>query len=109
MYSVSMVDMAKTEEDVAKEEERWNNPTPMAADIQRYPYNLCISLTEVELEKLNLPMDAEVGDMLTLYAMTRVTSVSCTEKADSSKCCRIELQITHLAVEDDDEEAEVAA
>lgn len=70
-----------------------------------YPYGLCISLTEKELEKLNLESDAQVGDLIHLHAMAKVTSVS---QNDTSKglTCRVELQITALAAEDESEENE---
>lgn len=68
-----------------------------------YPYGLCISLTEEELEKLDLDDDCEVGDMISFSAMARVTSRSENEREDAggkkTSCCRIELQITAMAVD----------
>ena len=73
-----------------------------------YPYGLCISLGNNELEKLGLdPEDCEVGDMLHIHALAKVTSVSCHDReGQDGECHRIELQITHFMddVEDEDEE-----
>ena len=68
-----------------------------------------ITLTEVELEKLELDADAldgaEVGDMVHIFAMAKITSMS--KEQTSNGCrCRIELAITDMAVEDEDEEDE---
>lgn len=76
-------------------------PSPMMQN--DYPYGLCISLTHDELEKLDLDGDCEVGDMIDLRALGRVTSVSKTE-VDGKPCCRIEIQLEQLAVEDEDKE-----
>ena len=107
MYSVSMADMAKTPEEVKEDSE------PMApVSVNRYPYGLCLSLDQDDLEKLSMPLDAEVGDMIHVMAFARVTSVSKQELADGKCNCRVELQITHLALEDEDQEmdgAEAAA
>lgn len=74
--------------------------------LPKYPYGLCISLCDDELEKLNLDTDeVNVGDMLHMHCLAEVTSVS---KRDDSNgpCCRIELQITNIAAESEDEENE---
>jgi len=70
-----------------------------------YPYGLCISLDHSDLEKLDLDGDCEVGDMIHIWAMCRVTSCSSRE-VNGNPECRVELQITHLGVEDEDEEDE---
>ncbi len=114
----SMVDMAKTPEDVKKEV--GNSIAAPAPSVEKpsvptYPYGLCISLNEEDLKKLGTEGELpEVGDMIHLAAMAKVTSVSESEREDTggtkTKCCRIELQITHLATEfEDDEAAEVEA
>lgn len=109
----TMVDMAKTPEDVKKEVSR---DMPMSAplgggkpSVPAYPYGLCISLSEEELKKLGLDGELPaVGEMIHLCAMAKVTSVSENESEDSSgaktKHCRVELQITHLATENEDTE-----
>jgi len=103
MFSVKMTDMAKTPAEIKED-----MPTMPSSDsvVNRYPYGLCISLTEDELSKLKMDGTPSVGDMVHLFAMARVTSVSENEKSDGSKCCRVELQITHLGTEDESEEEE---
>jgi len=96
-----MKDMAISPEE-QKEMVEFSIPT---MDAPSYPYGLCISLTEKELEKLDLSPDCEVGDMIHLFAMAKVTSVSINETQDG-ECCRVELQITHLELEDEDGENE---
>ncbi len=73
----------------------------------RYPYGLSISLTEKELEKLDLDTSCEVGDLIHLFAMAKVTSVSQNE-TQKGTCCRVELQIMFLGLEDEDEEEKEA-
>jgi len=99
MYSIKMQDMGKTP-DEAKED---MGPLDVPSVTNRYPYGLCISLDEDQLKKLDLEKP-DVGDMIHLFAMARVTSVSENEKSDGSKCCRVELQITHLGLEDENDE-----
>ena len=65
-----------------------------------HPYGLCISLSEVELEKLGLDDDVDVGDMLHLRVMVKATSVHKHETG-----CRIECAIISGKVEDEDTEA----
>lgn len=96
MKITSMVDMSLTTEERA---EMLSPPSP------RYPYGLCLSLCEDELEKLGLDdEDVEVGDMIHFMAMAKVTSVSSRDD-ESGPTCRIELQITNMsAAEDEDKE-----
>ena len=109
----AMVDMAKTPADVKKEVGNTVMPSsPAMADkpsVPTYPYGLCLALTEEEMAKLGLDGDLpSVGEMIHLCAMAKVTSVSESEREDTggnkTKCCRVELQITHLATESEDEE-----
>lgn len=72
-----------------------------------YPYGLCIRLTSEELQKLDLEDNCNVGDMLHMHALCEVTSVSKNQTQDGTKCC-VELQITHIACESEDEENEEA-
>ncbi len=97
MYSIQMQDMARTPDEPKDE------PMDIGAVTNRYPYGLCISLDDDQLKKLDLEKP-ETGDMIHLFAMARVTSVSEREMADGSKCCHVELQITHLGLEDEDQE-----
>lgn len=80
-----------------------------AAERPKYPYGLQICLTQDELKKLDLdPQDAVVGGMVHLHAIARVTSASCTQMEGGDERCRIELQITDMAVESEDAENEAA-
>ncbi|HVB17297.1 MAG TPA: hypothetical protein VNF04_12230 [Stellaceae bacterium] len=102
-----MVDLKRTPEEKA-EVVIESMPTP--ASVNDYPYGLCISLDEDSLEKIDIDDgDVEIGDMLHGFFMAEVTAVR-KEQIDGKASCRVELQITHLGVEDeDDEPAEAAA
>lgn len=67
-----------------------------------HPYGLRISLTHVELKKLGLDKDCSVGDVLEFEARARVTHVSDNQNEDGSECCRVELQIEGMGVDEDD-------
>lgn len=102
-----MVDMARSQSDIKKE--LANYPSPVS-DAATYPYGLCLSLDEEILDKLEIDGDCEVGDMIHLVAMARVTSCSESERetADGKKTssCRIELQITSMGVENESTESD---
>lgn len=93
-----MVDLARTPAEQAEDDMPC---TPI------YPYGTCISLADDELEKLNMDEDVEVGDMFHFHALAKVTSVSRHETEDGKKN-RVELQITHMEAEDEDDENEQA-
>ena len=97
-----MVSMLRTPDEKAEERIRDSYPPPISA-MPDVPYGLCISLTQVELEKLDLEEDMDVGDMIHLFAMAKVTSVSKRDTADGCDC-RVELSIVSLAVEDESTE-----
>ena len=81
------------------------HPIPMDSRPD-YPYGLRICLTKAEFDKLDLdPKDAEVGGMVHLVAVARITSVTHSdhEHADSPDC-RVELQIEDLDVDSPEEE-----
>ena len=100
-----MTDMAKTTAEKIEDA----MPVAMPDKQPDYPYGLCISLNEADLEKLGMDAECEVGDMLHGFFMAEVTSISKTQR-DGQDTCRIERQITHLGVEDEDNEsAEEAA
>lgn len=70
----------------------------------KYPYGLCICLTQTELEKLNVDYsDWKVGDHFHLRAMSKITGISENE-TEGGKSCRVEMQI--VALSGDDEEME---
>ena len=96
-----MVDMSVTPKDTDK------SPETDPSDAPRYPYGLCICLTQDELDKLNLKADdVEIGDTIHLFAFAKVTSKSSTDHEDFGKSSRVELQITQIASEDEDTENE---
>ncbi len=99
----SFVDMAITPKEMKAE---LAEPMPVMAesDRPRYPYGLCLCLGQHELEKLGISSMPDAGDMIHLMAMAKVTSVSERDTEDGGKDCRVELQITHLALEDEDRE-----
>lgn len=99
---VEMVDMAVTPEEYEEEAEKGNLSKNQIAS---YPYGLCICLTGDELEKLGLDASCEVGDLIHIMAMAKVTSVSKREMADGSSDNRVELQITEMGIEDENTEA----
>lgn len=76
------------------------------AVINRYPFGLCISMCKEELDKLSLPMP-EVGDMVEIRGLARVTATRESQREGQDEPdLRVELQITHLEAEgEDDEEA----
>lgn len=103
----TMVDMRRTPKEKA-EVIGIMSPT-VQADVPDYPWGLSISLSEEELTKLGLEeKDLGVGDMLHMHALLKVTSVSSNESESNGKCCRVELQITHMSGESEDAENEAA-
>ena len=100
-----MVSMAHTPDDIKKEAAEYA-AAPVssgAASGPRYPYGLCISLGEDELEKLGLDGDLpKIGEVMQFTALARVTSASMSERetagGEPENCCRVELQITDMGV-----------
>lgn len=104
----SMVDLARTAEELKKDKDI---PAPVAAKISSptYPWGTTLCLNDETLAKLGIEGDLpDVGDTIHIAAMCRVTCASETENTtpDGGKetCRRIELQITHMACENEDEE-----
>ncbi len=80
----------------------WVNPT--IKDAPDYPYGLRISLTEKEFKALGIdPSDAFPGGIVHLHALARITSVNVND-GENGASCRVELQITDLCIESEDEE-----
>lgn len=101
-WSSGMVDMKKTMADKAEEVSDMRC-TPAIENVADYPFGLSISLGEDELDKLGLDQSCEVGDMIDLRAFAEVTSVSKHMIGDKAHC-RVELQITRMAVENESTE-----
>jgi hypothetical protein len=94
-----MIDMARTPAQIADD-----GDTGPSAPI--YPYGLCICLCDEELAKLGLSTDdVEIGDMLHIHGLAKVTSVS-TNDTENGSSTRIELTLAYLSapVENEDEE-----
>lgn len=72
-----------------------------------YPYGLSICLQDAELAKLGMDGNCEVGDMLHGHFLAVVKSVSKNDTTDGTKT-RIELQISHLSAENEQQENEEA-
>lgn len=96
----AMTSMAKDAKEV--------DDIPTVADcVPMYPYGLCISLCQDELEKLGYEAsDFDPEDIVHLHCLAMVTSVSTSKSASGDDCSRIELQITNIACESEDEENE---
>lgn len=71
-----------------------------------YPYGLRICLTEKEFEKLGLdPKDAFRGGIIHGHFMGEITCCS-TSDGEYGSSNRVEIQMTHLAIESEDAEDE---
>lgn len=95
----NMINMAKAEgESYPIPAEQMKQPA--------YPYGLCLSLCEEEIQKLGLgDGETSVGDIIHMHAIASVTSVSKHDNINSGPSSRIELQITHMsALESEDQE-----
>lgn len=68
-----------------------------------YPYGLCICLTTEELTKLNLDDDVQVGNMVRLNCIAKVTSASERDTTEGVQK-RVELQIIAIEAEGEEEE-----
>lgn len=81
-----------------------NSFPPKPDTLAKYPYGLCISLCKDEMEKLDLNFeDMEVGEILHLHALARVTSRS-NQETEGGDNPRIELVLAFLEVENEDKE-----
>jgi hypothetical protein len=100
-----MVHLAREE----KSEPEGPAPEPMKYDGPKYPYGLSISLDTETLDKLGLGAEADtadVGDTLHLFALARVTAKRSEERESGKANRHVELQITHIALESEDDENE---
>lgn len=89
-----LVDMEMDDED------QIDLASPAIAVKPRFPWGLRICLEDDQLKKLGLDADCDIGDVIDLRAFATVTSVSKNE-TDKGSCCRVELQIEKLAVENE--------
>lgn len=102
LNSAKMVDMRLT----LKDEAGSVGPCPpCVSDLPAYPYGLCISLTEKELDKLGVTIkDFDVEDMVHLHCLATVSATSENKSQNGSEHCRVELQICYIECESEDEE-----
>lgn len=99
------VDMAKDAAELAEEARPFEDKSfPVAV----YPYGMNICFGNEELEKVGLDTNCEPGDSVHFQAIAKVTSVSKNETTEGPKS-RVELTITHIAVDDIHEEVEAPA
>lgn len=96
----SFVDMALT----PREQDEDSN-IPCSPDQPMYPYGLCLSFGDEQLEKLDMEDDCDVGDMIHMNCLAKVTSVSKNDTSDGPKK-RVELQIIAIAAESDEDDEE---
>lgn len=102
------VDMAKTPAEVKEELSSYSSSAIVGlGNINVYPYGLCISLCQEDLDKLDMEGDMDVGDLIDLRAIGKVTSVN-KRDTENGADCRVEIQLTHIAIEDEEDEEEEA-
>jgi hypothetical protein len=71
----------------------------------RYPWGLSVTLNDESLAKLDLEAaNFSLGEIWHLFAFAKVTSVSASSDDQGNICNRVELQITQIAGENEDEE-----
>lgn len=92
-----LIDMARSVEEQKDAAIPYNN-------MPLYDYGLSLCFNQETLDKLNLDTsDVEVGDLLDLRAMAKVTSVSKNDTGDGEKC-RVELVLSMIGVENESTE-----
>lgn len=102
-----MVDKIPAMVSMARATETEKESAPTVADAPTYPYGLCISLCNDELDKLGIDCGELVpGDILHLHCLGMVTSTSINQRQEGMPDCRVEIQITNIAAESEDDENE---
>lgn len=103
-HFAKFVSLARTPDEIKEQQAKDAGRPPDKIPEPVYPYGLCIYLDDEILKKLDIDHDGcEVGDTIHLCCMAEVTDVSQRKMSDGVKC-RIELQITQMAVENEDAE-----
>ena len=77
--------------------------TPEPNDLPKYPYGLCLHLDDDALEKLGLSTMPKVGDTMMATVMLEVTGTSTNERQGGDEEACVDLQITAMALGDEDE------
>lgn len=98
------IDMAMSPKE---QKEMYASPAGPDADAPIYPYGLCISLTQEELDKLDMDDDVNVGDFFHGRFMAEVRSVSENQTTSGASKC-VSLQIVAMSAEDQEDEGEEA-
>ena len=89
---------------LSKEEAREMRPSTLAEpELPMYAYGLRLELDDDALEKLGITELPKVGDELMITAKVCVVSTSTSERQGGDEESRICLQITDLAIGDEDE------
>ena len=65
----------------------------------RYPWGMKLRFTKAEIEKLGLPDDVKIGDLLDARIFATVTSISKCQRDDGTDDCAVECQIEKMALE----------
>lgn len=74
------------------------------SDLPDYDCGLCGSFNKESLDKLDMDSDVNVGDYLDIRSLAKVTSIHM--KPGSNEIDRVDFCMTHIAVENEDEEGE---
>jgi hypothetical protein len=97
-----MVDMTRTDEE--KMQARY--PEMPSLEVPDVHPGLCLCLNEADLERLDLEDNAEVGDLLHMHCIAKVTSVNKSDTGDGCKV-RVEMSVIFMTIEDEDAENEM--
>lgn len=84
-------------------QETLDNPVAVPANKEEYPYGLRITLQKEQLAKLGMKEMPKVGDSFVADAKMVVKSVQVSDGGNGTYKS-VDLQITHLGLEDDGEE-----
>lgn len=108
MEFAGMVDLARSPEDVKEDQAKMVAPSAEPTG-PLYPYGMCLRMDDETLDKIGFEGDLpKSGEIVHIQALARVTSSGSNEQLTTNgerKVCRyVELQITHLAAEDEDRE-----
>ena len=94
-----MVDMSLSPQEA---QDQYGSPTP-TSQLPKYPYGLCICFGPEEIAKLGIEDECNVGDILHLHALAKVTSYSVRETEGGPEP-RIEMVLAFIEAEDEGEE-----
>lgn len=90
-----LISMARSPEALKKDSAYGTIIARKEPDQPVYPWGLCLTLSDEELEKLDLDADCDVGDEITFVIRCEVTSVSQNKSTEGPKS-RLELQVVAM-------------